>query len=58
MDYANTELMLRYEAHDLSGYDPCLRLLVMKKGSAVVYRTQKTRFDKDGPDHFLLISDR
>ena len=57
MDYENTALLLRYEAHNLSGYDPALQLLIMKAGNGVFYRTGKTRWDEGGPDHFLQLSD-
>ena len=56
MDYDNEALLLRYEAHNLSGYDPALQLLIMKAGNGVFYRTGKTRRDEGGPDHFLQVS--
>ena len=57
MDYDNAALLLRYEAHDLSGYDPALQLLIMKKANGIFYRTGRTRRDEGGPDHFLQVSD-
>ena len=57
MDYDNEALLLHYEAHNLSGYDPALQLLIMKAGNGVFYRTGKTRLDEGGPDHFVQISD-
>lgn len=57
MDYANEGLLLRYEIHDRSGYDPCVRLLILKRGNAAFYRTGETRRDEDGPDRFLTLSD-
>ena len=57
MDYDNAALLLRYEAHNLSGYDPALQLLIMKEANGVFYRTGKTRLDEGGPDHFIRISE-
>ena len=57
MNYGNEALQLRYEAHDQSGYDPCLQLLILRQGKGVFYRTEQTRCDADGPDHFLFLSD-
>jgi hypothetical protein len=57
MDYGNESLLLRYEIHDLSDFDPCLRLLILKQGNAAVYRTKETRRDEDGPDHVIILSE-
>ena len=57
MEYDNAALLLRYEAHNKSGYDPALQLLIMKKANGIFYRTEKTRWDEGGPDRFLQISD-
>ena len=56
MEYDNAALLLRYEAHNKSGYDPALQLLIMKQANGVFYRTEKTRRDEGGPDHFLQVS--
>ena len=57
MEYDNTALLLRYEAHNKSGCDPALQLLIMKKANGIFYRTEKTRRDEGCPDHFLQVSD-
>ena len=57
MNYDNASLLLRYEAHDLSVYDPALQLLIMKESNGVFYRMGKTSRDEDGPDHFLQVGD-
>ena len=56
MDYDNAALLLRYEAHGPKGSEPVLRLLIMKSGNGVFYRTEQTARDEGGADHYLQVS--
>ncbi len=55
MDFDRNNVMLRYE---IFGRDeePRLRLLMLKQGGAVFFRTEETRRDPEGPDVFLSVS--